>query len=629
MHVIRKLYLIHNVLGYLLLHKKDNESHQEGVKWLKEAADQGHTQAIYELGKDALDQDRDDQAKSFFRKGDVLGHAGCKRELALMMMAHEENDNNDDDYRDLLETAADMGDTEAMFQCGLLYHFSNGKNDLDLATQFYLKAAAHGHPFACVYAGYTSYLLHRTKQAVECFRLCDTHWMAKFGLAACGLETGDAGDRRAWLQEAEEAMPIDPSSLIMIQERRIWCEACEYLGHCYETVVHDTSRAIEWYTLGADLAQVKYIPAMLRLAQLAEDEHLDTSALEWYRIAADSGNAEAKYHVGLFHQMGRGGLEVNLVVAAAYFREAQAKHHIHATYALAQVYWELKDYQRGWHCYKEAADRHLHVDALRAVELLYMRGLSTVNDSRGRPFSIEQDHDLAMSYFSKAARQNDEASIMLIGSYFERAFGSNDEEEDIKATTTMEDLNKALAFYEKAYAHKIVNPVLEFVIGRLHQRMGNIASCSKQAESHYKEAYRWFKLALDQQQTHDLARVTLAYFHLYGWDPEHYNPTLGFDQLLKIELETEDVEIVRQVKMHIAQCYQDGKGVERDPEAALLYWKQLCALDVKDAVHAVEALYAEGLASQQDVDSAREYFHGMLCLFCPNIITCSYLCLSF
>lgn len=563
-----------------------------------------------------MDEDKDDQAKSFFRKGDVLGHAGCKRELALMMMAvaHDEKDHNDDDYRDLLETAADMGDTEAMFQCGLLYQFSsNGKHDLDLATQFYLKAAAHGHPFACVYAGYTSYLLHRNEQAIECFLLCEHHWLAKFGLAACGLESGDASDRRAWLQEAEEAIPIDPSLLVISQERRIWCEACEYLGQCYETVVHDTSRAIEWYTLGADLAKVKYIPAMLRLAELAQNEHSDTSALEWYRIAADCGNAEAKYHVGLFHQMGRGGLEVNLVVAAAYFREAQAKHHIHAIYALAQVYWELKDYQRGWICFKEAADRHTHVDALRAVGLLYMRGLSAVTDHRGRPFSIEQDHDLAMSYFSKAARQNDEASIMLIGSYFERAFASDDEG-NTKATatkTTMEDLKKALAFYEKAYAHKIANPVLEFVIGRLHQRMGNIASCSKQAELHYKEAYRWFHLAVDQPQTRDLARTALAYFHLYGWDPEHHNPSLGFDQLLKIESETEDVEIIRQVKTHIAQCYQDGIGVERDASMALLYWKQLCALDVKDAMHAVEALYADGFASQQDVDCAREYFHGM------------------
>lgn len=565
-----------------------------------------------------MDVDKDDQAKSFFRKGDVLGHAGCKRELALMMMAvaHDEKDHNDDDYRDLLETAADMGDTEAMFQCGLLYQFSKGKNDLDLATQLYLKAATHGHPFSCVFAGYTCYLLHRNEQAVECFLLCEHHWLAKFGLAACGFESGDASDRHTWLQEAEEAIPIDPSLLIISQERRIWCEACEYLGQCYETVVHDTSRAIEWYTLGADLAKVKYVPAMLRLAQLAQNEHSDTSALEWYRIAADCGDAEAKYHVGLYHQMGRGGLEVNLVVAAAYFREAQAKHHIHATYALAQVYWELKDYKRGWICFKEAADRHTHVDALRAVGLLYMRGLSAVNDHRGRPFSIEQDHDLAMSYFSKAARQNDEASIMLIGSYFERAFGSDDEENAKASTTkaTMEDLNKALAFYEKAYAHKIANPVLEFVIGRLHQRMGNIASCSKQAELHYREAYRWFHLAVDQPQTRDLARTALAYFHLYGWDPEHHNPSLGFDQLLKIESETEDVEVVRQVKMHIAQCYQDGKGVERDASMALLYWKQLCALDVKDAMHAVEALYAEGFASQQDVDSAREYFHGM-CLF--------------
>ncbi|KAI7881816.1 HCP-like protein [Lichtheimia hyalospora FSU 10163] len=585
-------------------------THQKGLRWLQEAADQGHTQAIYELGKHALEENRDTHAKSFFRKGDVLGHAGCKRELALMMMAaHDENDNHDYDYRDLLETAADMGDSEAMFQCGLLYQFSNGKNDLDLATQYYLNAATHGHPFACVYAGYIYYLLHRNEQAIECFILCKNHWLAKFGVAACGLENGGAGDRRAWLQEAEEATPIDPSSLIMIQERRIWCEACEYLGQCYETIIHDKPRAIEWYTLGADLAQVKYIPAMLRLAQLAENEHSDTSALEWYRIAADCGDTDAKYHVGLFHQMGRGGLEVNLVVAAAYFREAQANHHIHATYALAQAYWELKDYQRGWNCYKEAADRHAHVDALRAVGLLYMRGLSTVNDSRGRHFSIEQDHDLAMSYFSMAARQNDEASIMLIGSYFERAF-DNDEENKHTTEANMEGLNKALAFYEKAYVHKIANPVLEFVIGRLHQRMGNMTSCSKEAELHYKAAYRWFKLAVDQQQTRDLARIALAYFHLYGWVPEHHNPSLGFDQLLIIELETGDVEIIRQVKMHIAQCYQDGTGVQQDSSMALLYWKQLCALDFRPAMHAVEALYADGLASQQDVDSAREYFNS-------------------
>lgn len=146
--------------GCLLLHHQNQA--QEAKRWLIEAAAQGHTGAMYELGKQAMREDNHNEAKHRFSQGHVMGHASSKRELALLLLQDvdsNENDDDDDDERNidmikyLLEEAVDMQDTEAMFELGQLYEHGLGKKfpaDRLEAYALYKMAGSLHHKLACV-----------------------------------------------------------------------------------------------------------------------------------------------------------------------------------------------------------------------------------------------------------------------------------------------------------------------------------------------------------------------------------------------------------------------------------------------------------------------------------------------
>ena len=59
-------------------------------------------------------------------------------------------------------------------------------------------------------------------------------------------------------------------------------------------------------------------------------------AVKWWRKAAQQGDAESQYHLGLMYQHGKGGLKRNRRNARAWWRKAAAQGHPQAKQALAQ-----------------------------------------------------------------------------------------------------------------------------------------------------------------------------------------------------------------------------------------------------------------------------------------------------
>lgn len=610
--------------GCLLLHHQNQA--QEAKRWLIEAAAQGHTGAMYELGKQAMREDNHNEAKHRFSQGHVMGHASSKRELALLLLQDvdsNENDDYDDDERNidmikyLLEEAVDMQDTEAMFELGQLYEHGLGKKfpaDRLEAYALYKMAGSLHHKLACVYAGEVCYGLKRFTEALDWFGQVPDHWIARFRMALYGLQL-EPDAERTWFATLCDAVPIDPPSS-SIYERRIWSKACECIGECFERgqgTDQNDDKAILWYTRSADLAGVRAISAMHRLAQIYDKKKQDDSVLEWLRAAAEQGDSEAQYQVGLFHKYGRGGLLVNSVAAASYLSKAMIQRHPRATYELADTYWQIRDYPKGWQCFQDAADKQGVVEALRALGFLYDRGFAEL-DRTGKLFTVTQDRMKAIDYFCKAADMNDKASILMLGSYYE-------------ASCLQEDspLEKALAFYEKAGGAQSTNPVLEFVIGRLFHTMAD------HAPALHREAFIRFERAAniknqglsdsnnDTQTDYSTAnaQIMVALYHLYGWYAPEHKPEKGFQMLLQLEREGNN-DVQRDVKEQIARCYENGIGTTKDLSQALLHWKRLCELGVKNALVIVEEYHKDGIATDEELQSAQRSFRatqGMLSLW--------------
>jgi len=59
-------------------------------------------------------------------------------------------------------------------------------------------------------------------------------------------------------------------------------------------------------------------------------------AVKWWRKAAQQGDAESQYRLGLMYQAGKGGLKRNRRTAISWWRKAAAQGHLPAKQALAQ-----------------------------------------------------------------------------------------------------------------------------------------------------------------------------------------------------------------------------------------------------------------------------------------------------
>ncbi len=66
-------------------------------------------------------------------------------------------------------------------------------------------------------------------------------------------------------------------------------------------------------------------------------ERNEAEALRWYQSAAALGDAQAMFNTGLYHAMGRGGLNKNPEQAALWYRRAADKGNARAQYALGTL----------------------------------------------------------------------------------------------------------------------------------------------------------------------------------------------------------------------------------------------------------------------------------------------------
>ena len=69
---------------------------------------------------------------------------------------------------------------------------------------------------------------------------------------------------------------------------------------------------------------------------LMHENHAE--AVEWYRKAADQGHAEAQYNLGVMYHRGTGLVHENHAEAAEWYRKAADQGHVEAQYNLGRMY---------------------------------------------------------------------------------------------------------------------------------------------------------------------------------------------------------------------------------------------------------------------------------------------------
>ena len=89
--------------------------------------------------------------------------------------------------------------------------------------------------------------------------------------------------------------------------------------------------------LMAKAAKANYAPAQVRFGEILDASEYDKEAADWYRKAAEQGDAAGEYHLGHMYTVGE-GVEKNPEKALYWFRRAAEKNHLLAVKTLADAY---------------------------------------------------------------------------------------------------------------------------------------------------------------------------------------------------------------------------------------------------------------------------------------------------
>lgn len=322
-------------------------------KFLKEAADLGHADALFFLGMNTVENGELEQARVYADSAIALGNETGKYILAEISEQEYLGD-SEELYKagfKALKEKVEQGDLHYSNVLGYAYRFGIGtKKDIKQAIKVFTPSAEQGNAMSL---GHLSeiYLEQDKIEKAKPLMLKSAEKnndMAQYNL---GYSIYEAGSEESlyWLNKAAENNNL---------------QAIMYLASYYHN--QDIKKAIYYYQKGAELNDSQ---AMLELSYLYEDgegvEKDDKKALELLEEAFRLQNLEAMNELSIRYLEGR-GVERNYEMAEALFNNIisldeslseKEKASYNVYYQLAERYEEFaKDDNAALKAYKQGYD---------------------------------------------------------------------------------------------------------------------------------------------------------------------------------------------------------------------------------------------------------------------------------
>lgn len=250
---------------------------------------------------------------------------------------------------DLYRKAADSGNPDAMINVGYLYEYGTGsvKQDIDKAFDWYKKSADNGNSEAMIYIG-------------------NLYYTGKYGAKD---DKPDYNMARYWYEEAVKIGSIN---------------AYFYLGLMYE--------------MG-----------------YGSDQDFD-KAYEYYIFSSDYGNSEATCEIGYMYYAGliknETNQETNEEIAFNWYKKAADAGNARAMGFLGQLYVKNGDYETAKKWYLNASVNN-DISSMSSLAYLYYSGA----------FTGEPDYENAFTWYNKAANAGDFGSISMMGYMYFQGLG--------------------------------------------------------------------------------------------------------------------------------------------------------------------------------------------------------------
>ena len=175
----------------------------------------------------------------------------------------------------------------------------------------------------------------------------------------------------------------------------------------------DYSKAAECFRKAADQGDAE---AQYNLGVMYDNGHGVQQdyqeAVKWYRKSADQGVAEAQYNLGIMYCNGD-GVQQNYQEAVKWYKKSADQGNAQAQYNLGDMYFNgygvQQDYQEAVKWNRKAADQGV-ARAQYNLGLMYENG-----------YGVQEDMVEALKWLEKAANQKYDLAIIKLDEYYETA----------------------------------------------------------------------------------------------------------------------------------------------------------------------------------------------------------------
>ena len=308
----------------------------------------------------------------------------------------------------------------------------------------------------------------------------------------------------------------------------------------------------------------------LKLAWLYENgtgvSQNDSEALEWYRKAAEKGNADAQIELGKRYFEGR-GVSANEDEAVKWYTKAAENGNTDAQLVLGDRYFVEQKYSTAAEWYRKAADKdNGNVRAQYQLGLMYSQGQG-----------VERNYAEAADWYRKAADQRDAESQRRLAGMFEAGNG----------------VEQSYAEAEKWYQKAADQGSKE-----AQYSLGLIYAYGKGGVQSNTEAFRWFHKAAEQGYPPALYRLGSMY---------EYGTGISQNDEAALEMYREAAEKGNWwAQRHLGYLYSSGIGAEQNLLEAEKWYRK--AADQGDAAAQVglgELYFAEDCPGQNYVEALK------------------------
>jgi TPR repeat protein len=369
----------------------------DAINWLKDAAEKEHIQAQYQLSLCYLQSDSDSEPARWYSKTGISGKS------LLFPNRFSETPQPEESFR-WCHKAAEAGLSDAQAQLGVLYlHGIGVEADPEAARLWYERAAEQDNAKAEFGLG----VIHENGLGVAIDEAKAAEWYQR----ASDHGSGDASVALSLLYKTGRGVAQDQTvavALLLPHVAQANNPRAQYLLglHLLEGAGVPQDRGMAESCL-RKAALASYVPAMIALARFYEKGQ---ETAHWWRAAADTGNTDAQFAVGVLYAKGDGVPE-RPDLAFEWFKKAAEKGHAAAQFNVGICLYQgthgiSRDPERAAVWLLRAAEQGLAGAQIRLAQLYY--------NGEGVPKDIEKTTE----WLKKAALTGSaEAEALLAGLY--------------------------------------------------------------------------------------------------------------------------------------------------------------------------------------------------------------------